>query len=255
MAEKTSAGTRKRRRGTAAVTVALTVLFSLALGVGIWFFVRSASSYEFTGAAAQYYVENVFKIPGDAVMRRNSNSTTIYYGNTSRQPTNLPIYYNDRECVILPESLQFYNPRSNTIAKLDYYTEIQFDGHATRAVRGGKTCLLEGGFVFDGKDTYLFLEPMTILVDGHTFTVSALSYAEVIYENTLMVYDRETGEQQMFTPQTVVQAKTMLQESAEKEDYTIALSTDTYEKRDGTRQLLFTDANLLKSIYETREPT
>jgi hypothetical protein len=249
MAKSESAAKRskpKRRRGRSAVIVVLTVIFSVALGGGIWFFVQNASSYEFTGPAAQYYVDNVFRIPGDAVMRRSSNTTTIYYETTTRQPTNLPIYYEDRECVILPESLQYYNPRSNTIAKIDYYSEVQYDSHAMKAVRGGKSSALEGGFLFDGKDTYIFLEEMTILVDGHTFPISALSFAEAIYDNTLMIYDRATGEQQMLNTQTVAQAQ------AAGGDFTIALSTDTYEKYDGTRQLLFTDANLLTSVYEAK---
>jgi hypothetical protein len=226
------------------VTVALTVMFSVALGIGIWFFVRNASGYEFTGPAAQYYVENIFRIPEDAVMRRSNNSTTIYYGDTSRQPTNLPVYYDDRECVILPESVQYYNPRDNEIAKIDYFSEIQYDTHAMKAVRGGKSSALGGGFLFDGADTYLFLEEMTILVDGHTFVVSPLSFAEAIYDNSLMIYDRATGEQQMLNPQTIVQAQ------AAGGDFTISLSTDTYEKYDGTRQLLFTDAELLPSVYD-----
>ena len=50
-----------------------------------------------------------------------------------------------------------------------------------------------GGYLFDGVDTYIFLENTELRWDGGSVEVPALSYAVARYGNTLQYFDYAAG--------------------------------------------------------------
>ncbi|MDR1329634.1 MAG: hypothetical protein LBK23_08550 [Oscillospiraceae bacterium] len=230
-----------RRRGI--LTVVLPMLFIIIAAVAAVFFVQNARSYRFAGAASQFYAGGEYRIPADAVMRRADGASTIYYEGVTRDAVNLPIYRSDTRAVVLPQDMVYYDPRAGTAVRSDYFTELRYDENGfVTAVRGGASRGLSQGFLYDGRDTYLFLEPVTLRFNGYRIELSAMSFAEAIYDGQIMLYDRESGETTFEPPQSAV-----ICESAAG-DYTVSLLSDYLEKADGARTLLFTNPALLEPL-------
>ena len=47
---------------------------------------------------------------------------------------------------------------------------------------------MPGGIIYDGKDTYLFLEPVKLTVDGEVTDLPALSMIHATYGNAIEIY-------------------------------------------------------------------
>jgi hypothetical protein len=220
------------------------MLFVAVVAAVVLFFVQGAMSYNFDdGPASQFYAGGSYNIPQGAVMRREEDVSIISYSSVTRDAVNLPIYCADGR-VVLPDDMAYYDPRGNFAGKADYFAELRLDAYGvTAATRGSASRDLSMGFLYDGEDTYLFLEPVTIRFNGYRIELSAMSYAEAVYDGTITLYDRESGE---FT----IEAPTgnALCESVAG-DYVISLLSDYFEKADGTRLLLFTKPELLDSCF------
>jgi hypothetical protein len=241
---KETRGTKPNRRRRLSL-VTLPMLFILIAAVAVTFFVRSARSYDFDEGASQFYAGGEYKIPGGAVMRRGEGVSTIYYGGVTRDATNLPIYRSDENTVVLPQDMVYYDPRGGLVAKTDYFTELLYDANGSvTVVRGGASRRADLGFLYDGRDTYLFLEPVTVTLNGYRTELSAMSYAEAVYDGQVTLYDRESGTFTIEEPGGEVVCRAMAG------DYTLSLLGDYFEKADGVRTLLFTKPELLDSFFK-----
>jgi hypothetical protein len=240
--EKRKGRTSRRRL---ALSVLAPTLFVIIAAVVVALFVRGAMSYHFDGTASQFYAGGEFKIPQGAVMRHQDGVSTIYYDTVSRDTARLPIYITNERRVVLPDDMVYYEPRGDLIVKLDYFSELRYDANGgVEAVRGGTTRRPDLGFLYDGKDSFLFLEPMTIRFNGYRIELSAMSYAEAVYDGQIMLYDRESGEFTMEAPRGAVTCESVAG------DYVISLLSDYIEKSDGSRLLLFTKPELLDSYFK-----
>jgi hypothetical protein len=235
-------GLGKRRR---AFSILAPTIFVVVMAIGALLFVRGAMRYDFDGPASQFYAGGEFKIPPDAVMQRADGASTILYDTVRRDAVNLPIYYAEERTLVLPCDMVYYDPRGNVGAKMDYFTELRYDGSGgVTAARGGAARALDAGFLYDGEDTFVFLEPMRVRFNGYEIELSAMSYAEAVYDGSVTLYDRESGEFTMEAPKG-----SAVCESAGG-DYTVSLLSDYFEKADGSRLLLFTKPELLDSYFK-----
>lgn len=235
-------GFQKRRR---AVSVLVPTLFVILAAIAAFLFVRGAMRYDFDGPASQFYAGGEFKIPRDAFMRRADGVSTIFYDTIERDAANLPIYYTEKQSLVLPNDMAYYNPRSGVSAKMDYFSELRYDADgAVAAARGGTTRNPNMGFLYDGKDTFVFLEPMTVRFNNYKIELSAMSYAEAVYDGQIMLYDRESGAFTMEAPTGAAVCESV------GGDYVISLLSDYFERADGSRLLLFTKPELLTSYFE-----
>jgi hypothetical protein len=240
-AEKKKRPNRRRRT----LSVLAPTLFVIVAAIAAFLFVRGAMSYKFDGPASQFYAGGEFKIPAASVMRRADGVSTIYYDTVKRDAVNLPIYAADDGRIVLPSDAVYYDPRGGVIAKMDYFTELKIDAYGgVTATRGGTSKNTNMGFLYDGKDTFVFLEPVTVRFNGYKIELSAMSYAEAVYDGQIMLYDRESGE---FTAEAPTGPATCESVGG---DYVISMLSDYFEKADGSRQLLFTRPELLDSYFK-----
>lgn len=201
-------------------------------------------TYTLDSAAMQYYANGTFPIAAKTELYQESDD--VFYMKTGRKQkqslNDLPIYYTDRTSAVLPRSMVYFAPRTNVRARVDFFSEILCSGNGTVwLIRDGKDSVLNPGFLYDGKDLYLFLEPVILHMNGYTLELPALSYVEAVYGGTVMVFNYTTKEQLMEPPQGDVTAEIA------GGDYTISLLSDSMTLHDGTKSLLFTRPDLLEA--------
>jgi hypothetical protein len=218
-------------------------LFVIAAAVAAFLFVRGAVTYVFEGPASQFYAGGEFKVPAGAHMRRDEGVSVLYYDNIERDAANLPIYLEGGD-IVMPCDTVYYDPRGGVSAKMDHFARISHDGNGgVTATRGGRVRALSRGFLYDGKDIFVFLEPVTVRFNGYRIELSAMSYAEAVYDGSVMLYDAESGEFTIEAPLGAAECEFVAG------DCVISLLSDYFTKADGERLLLFTKPELLDSYF------
>lgn len=109
----------------------------------------------------------------------------------------VPLYYKERDAICLMRQMAFYKPDQGSqfmIGKLQHFTEVELSGNAFVIKRHDAVGSESSGFLYDGNDTYIFLEPATVTYKGKKVKLSPLSYAVVYYDQWMQLYDYETGE-------------------------------------------------------------
>lgn len=220
-----------------AVAAVLAVAIALLLN-------RDAMQVTLEGSPIQYYGGGAFPMEEGAVLRRTAEDATVLSGQGGqRELSSLPIYYQDRQGVTLTQTMAYYAPRSGTMGGITYFSEICFrDNGSLWALRDGKRTDLEKGFLYDGKDFYLFLEPVELTFNGYRMSLPAMSYVEAVYTGDIMVFDYGTKEFFLEAPTTAVLA------TAGGGDYEVSLLGDSMTTRDGTKTLLFTKPEIMQAV-------
>lgn len=217
----------------AAVVAVAVVAFTLDRG----------STYTFKGTARQYYAGNAAAIESGTKLKRSQKGETLLAKGGQSIQTDLPIYPTDSRRVVLPTDMVFVAPRSDKFYRMSYFTEVECQpGGTVIARRGNDRATVEQGFLFDGKDTYLFLEPMTVSVNGRTLQLPALSYVEAVYGGYVMVFNYETKDCFVELSDGSGTAQ------PPSGDYEISLLGDSMTMHDGSRSLLATEPSLFDPV-------
>lgn len=208
------------------------------------FFNRKVMSYELEGSPCQYYGGSVYRMEAGTTLQRTSEGKTVVKDSSGRRAANnLPIYYEDRNELTLTQDMVYYAPRSGMHGRLGYFSEAYQYANGRVAVRqNGEELNLESGFLYDGEDLYIFLEPVILSFNGYQMTLPALSYVEAIYTENIMVFNYGSKEFFMEPPQGAVTAR------IETGDYEVSLLGDSMTDYGGKRTLLFGRPELLDPV-------
>lgn len=99
------------------------------------------------------------------------------------------IYYKLENKVLLPQTdcLQF--AAEDKIYRLEYFSTVELvEGGGYRIKDGSTSVVVPDGIIYDGKDTYLFLEPVELTVDEETIKLPALSMIHAEFANLIEIY-------------------------------------------------------------------
>ncbi len=182
---------RRKLTGRERLVLLIPAAAAVAAVVIVVFTVGRGSTYEFSDSGYQYYAGSAARVEAGAKMKRSDEGAV--FDIPSAQPTTLPVYLDSSRSMVLTTDMCYYGPRSVMRARAVCFTEIQCnpDGVVT-AVYDGKKANPETGFLYDGKDFYIFLEPIKVQVHGRTIELPPLSYAEVINGGHVMLFNYET---------------------------------------------------------------
>lgn len=169
----------------------------LGVAIGIYFFIKvDTLKFEDTG----FYPINGVEYPvakGDKAVCKDGEVSIERKGESEIIPSeDLPFYYKDRNKICLMADMAYYKPDqqdSVQIRKLNYFTEIETSADTLLLSRGGKAESDEGGFLFNGTDTYIFLEETDLRFAGKKISLESLSYAVVCPNSWIMVYNAGDG--------------------------------------------------------------
>ena len=129
-------------------------------------------------------------------------------------------------------------PEKKLVARIEQFAEIENRQGAIYAILGSKQYKIEEGFLYDGKQTFVFLDKMTISWDGKVVEMEPLSYAIVVYNQRIELYPyKGTPTLEQTGPCDVVA-------SAQK-GYTIDLSKSILKNAEGFESLLISEPSLM----------
>ena len=237
---------RPRRRLTLKELLIILIPAAATICVVLFTFLshKEAMRYTLRGDPVQYYNHGIYTLQEGMVLQRTGEEKTIANtGTKQRDFTSLPVYFRDRASILLPDDMVYYDPRGNVVGRIGYFTEITMDSHgAIYAERNGNRTRLQDGFLFDGNDLYVFLEPMEVTLNGYQTQVSALSFVDAVYRGEIMVFDYEKKDFLQEPTTEAVTAQTVLG------DYSLSLLADSMTNHLEQRTLLFTRPELLDPV-------
>lgn len=175
--------------------IPITLLLVLFIAFLIYYKVMISNNYtkDETIKAFQYfygerydYNLNVSKNRKDVIVSIKPQDIKINYDST-------PIYYQDKDIVILPKDMSVIMP---TLSCAEYlargYSYITYENGIYNIATDKYNKKLNHYFFYDGKDLYFFIEPVTLTVNNEKIELSPFSYVIAKYNNSITYYDKKT---------------------------------------------------------------
>lgn len=173
------------------------VLIVALLGV---IFLKKVDSYHFDYDAT-YFCDSVdFLIPEGSIAKVDNKTKTISIERKNDEnlvATGIPVYFNNSNKVVIMQDLGLLKISNGNVDsyKLSYFTELEIDSNYGITIsRDNNTKYEMGGILFDGENTYFFLEDVLIEVNDKRFKLPAYSYINVVKDNYFEYYNYNTKE-------------------------------------------------------------
>lgn len=145
-----------------------------------------------------------------------------------------PVYRMESGGLVLSTKMLYLNYATNVIGRVNHFAQVSEAGGIASIISGGrKEHQFNGGCLYDGDNTYIFLEPVTIVWGEDRLTLSPLSYIAVFNRQGFYYYsaaDRQAA--------YVSSGEEMVKAAAGNGDYTLNLSNDIADMEDGRSFLL-----------------
>lgn len=242
--EKTEETRRGRKAGKREIIlIAALVLLVVGVLVVALVFSNQASWKEVSSAGHQYYRGSSAVVNDGTALKKNDEGKIVTKGGNGKNIITAPIYYDERDAFLLTEENVYYDPRGNERKCASAFTEFYIDDSGkVYAEKDGVRRALDMGFLYNGKDRYVFLEPMILETDGYQIHLSPLSYVDTTMEGDLCIFYYDTKEMETIACGGEVIAY------PEGKIYTLELFSDSIIYPEGDRMLLFFAPEKLKAL-------
>lgn len=132
---------------------------------------------------------------GKTKMHYENGAMQFENGTTKLTLQGVPVYYKDQDKVILTKSMIFTNYDTSTLNRVSYLTTLQKNDNVFEiTIEKNKERTVSGGYLFDGKNTYLFLDPVTVTWNDMVLELAPLSYIYVANKQCFYYYSSDTKE-------------------------------------------------------------
>jgi len=203
-----------------------------------WQKVESTAHQYYNGASSVITSGTELKVDGEgAVVSKNENEAIA----------DLPIYYDDRDALLLTETSIYYDPRSDSETQVEPLTEFSIRNGNVYAAKGDREKRVDKGFIYNGKDKYIFLEPVTIAVNEISFDLPALSYIEADAYGNVSIFNYETKETEN------IKAAGEAEAYPEGKAYTLQMISDSIIGPSKVRMLLFFAPERLSKLLDSKK--
>ena len=173
------------------------VLIAALLGV---LFIRKVESYHFDSDATYFSNAVDYAVPEGSVARVDSKTKeiTIDRNDDFALPAlGIPVYYNGEKKVVLMKDTIYIQPSNGNVIsrRLSYFTEISMAEYDVITIKRDTNENREmGGILFDGQNSYVFLQDQYLEISNRRISLPSFSYAYVIKDNYIEYFNYETGE-------------------------------------------------------------
>jgi hypothetical protein len=182
------------------------------------------------------------------IKRDDKDVMTIVNGGGSAVLESAPIYYAQSPTrMLVPTRMIYMDPWTMRMGRTGYNTLLTVDGGSRSVNTDGRDISLGAGFIYDGQNTYIFLDPMTLEYGGKTVELPPLSYAMVYYDQRIEIYSPD-GETAVVEQTGPVRVNADSQDTADG-GYHVDLSTDILRSKNG-ETLLITQPSLLDELQQ-----
>lgn len=201
------------------------------------------NSYTLEEQSCQYYADSAAYLESGTKLIIGENNDTILQYEGEEIATSLPIYSTTEEKIIVTSDMLYYQPRLTKYNRVTHFTEVSIDSHGMISFKKENAAANPGqGFLYDGKNYYLFLEPVRVKLPNYTVELPAMSYVEADYGGEIILFNYETKK-------TIIEpCEGIAVASAGGGDYDISLLGDSLTTREGKRMLLSSRPELYDPI-------
>ena len=238
---------KKIKKKHSILEIAIVVIPSLILLIIVSMVIlitKKAENYYVSDTVAQYYANQEFKLSPPAFFVNKKGEYYVHNDDLEYPIDPIPFYYKNKSLLVTASDMVYFAPREDIVAKVNGLSEINYENGNLCLIKNNRKKDMKPGFLFDGDNVYIFLEPVTLKFDGYSINLGKMSYVEANNSNEMMIYNRETGEMFMKQPKTKVIAETS------NGEYTVSLLSDSMKLNDGTMFLLFNRPDQLDLYFK-----
>ena len=225
--------------------IPITLMIVLFVSFLIYYKVMISDNYreEEIKEVYQYFYDTKYEYDLTISKNRKKEIVDIKSNNIDINFDSTPIYYKDKDIVILPQNMSIVMP---TLSCAEYlskqYSYITYENNIYTLTTNKYNNKLNHYFLYDGNDLYFFIEPVTLTINNEKIELSPFSYIIAIYNNSISYYDKKTD---TFKTITITSDNS----TVENNYYSINISTDTLNYQ-GTNVILTSDIEKLMTIDE-----
>lgn len=194
------------------------------------------------------YMGEAYEFEGKTTLRWDKKQNLMYLENRSLDSSlpmmGMPVYSENRDSLIVTSMMSYTNPDTNYIRRLSYFGKAAWSGqNCTLSVKGSRNTIVNGGYLFDGTNTWVFLEPVTVTIGDEEISLEPLSYIYV--KNKEYLYYYSSGENKSVFEEWTG-ADIMADNSNGK--WSLNLSRDLLVPEDGRIQMLIPNPEILDVV-------
>lgn len=236
---------RRRKKQITALQMILVGLVGVILCVLVLLLISYADrlrSFRPAEATFQYVAGVMLEYSENTVYRSEDGILKIDDGAGENETHGNPILYRNENKLTLTENMLLLRPSENTVPeRVNCFTTVSEKGGLCTLTLENRFTEIYGGFLFNGVDTYIFLEEVTLEFANNKIVLAPLSYAIVGYQQYVEFYNTADGEYHLVgLDQVDVTA-------AFKRGYRLDLGKDTIYTKDG-EALLYSAVDKVDAI-------
>ncbi|MCC8059877.1 MAG: hypothetical protein LIO81_03410 [Clostridiales bacterium] len=223
------------------------VLVPVVIVIMVTFVYKEAKTTRVDGGLYTYIGEVKREYEGASTLRLGEDGeTTIKYGDVVSALDSRPLYQGDDNHILLPVKYIWANPEVSRVKmfRLETFSTVTREGASITLTDGELEKQNASGFLYDGRDTYIFLEQMTIQYGEESVDVPPLSFAVVDYDSVMNLYVRDSKEAR------IVDISGKEVNAVFSGGASIAMDTDRLRLSSGAKLLLIADPSLLNRMEE-----
>lgn len=152
-------------------------------------------SYEPEDETVQFILGQELSYDKSAVFSVEGNTLTIKDKTGESTMETYPIVHKNSEGrkLTISENMLYTDPFYNeSYSRLNYFTSVSLVDGLVVIEKDGKTDVVSGGYLFNGVNTYVFLEDATLKIGVNKVAVPALSYMVADYRQEVQLYNSVT---------------------------------------------------------------
>ena len=225
--------------------IPITLMIVLFVSFLIYYKVMISDNYreEEIKEVYQYFYDTKYEYDLTISKNRKKEIVDIKSNNIDINFDSTPIYYKDKDIVILPQNMSIVMP---TLSCAEYlskqYSYITYENNIYTLTTNKYNNKLNHYFLYDGNDLYFFIEPVTLTINNEKIELSPFSYIIAIYNNYISYYDKKTD---TFKTITITSDNS----TVENNYYSINITTVNLNYH-GTNVILTSDIEKLMTIDE-----
>jgi hypothetical protein len=234
---------RNRRKRRARLIISLAAAALIMAGALLFMFLRGLRIHKFDSPTYHYDVGVKFAHEAGTVVERADDGITLTDERAEFPLGPIPVFSEGGRSFMIPDNMTVFLPQEGVYGKAGFFATVTENpgggGYTLRS--GNDRSAVPGGFLFDGRNQYIFLERAEVVWGegpDDRVTLEPLSYMTVIYNLRIEIYPRDSEAGILLDTDT---ARVM----AYMSDYSVDLSKDIMYV-EGQEMLLFADPNLLK---------
>lgn len=167
----------------AVILILLLVLLCVWYGDGFSSYHPKGETIQYiAGTRAEYSAEATYSVE-DGVMKVVDGENVLTLQST-------PILYQGEMKITIPCNMMYSNPAyAGNAYRINYFTTLTYKNDLIFMENENKKAEVFGGYLYDGNNTYIFLENVTLHIGSQAIVLGPLSYARVNYLQSIEYYN------------------------------------------------------------------